>query len=405
VVGGQELAPEWRVWVLENLLRSGSTADITRLLVERGVDRRMATKAVAQLRRSPELAVCAHLLASAGRAEQVVELLLRHRRALEHVPRRPTPGAEVFYDEIFAQQRPMIFPDLVPGWPAFGKWTPAYLREQFGHVEVEVTSGRDADAAYDQNGSKNAIRCLLSAFVDRVTRVEESNDFYMVAQGRNLGRPELAGLFDDVTLPAGWFDEALLNTSSALWFGPKGTVTPLHHDTSSILFCQVYGSKRLQLISPLELSMYGVACTAVPTPKRVIPSQQMCRCWTSRLPPVMRSSSPPATGTKCARSTSASAWHSTVSDGPIRSTGSVPASCARAGRVESRLPRRGRSEPISRFVSHVAGGERFPHFAVGLKHSVSRRQASSQTGAAVGDLGGIGAANPDYTRELDCLTL
>jgi hypothetical protein len=259
VVGGQELAPEWRVWVLENLLRSGSTADITRLLVERGVDRRMATKAVAQLRRSPELAVCAHLLASAGRAEQVVELLLRHRRALEHVPRRPTPGAEVFYDEIFAQQRPMIFPDLVPGWPAFGKWTPAYLREQFGHVEVEVTSGRDADAAYDQNGSKNAIRCLLSAFVDRVTRVEESNDFYMVAQGRNLGRPELAGLFDDVTLPAGWFDEALLNTSSALWFGPKGTVTPLHHDTSSILFCQVYGSKRLQLISPLELSMYGVA--------------------------------------------------------------------------------------------------------------------------------------------------
>jgi len=57
----------------------------------------------------------------------------------------------------------------------------------------------------------------------------------------------------------GWFDDALLPSSSALWFGPRGTVTPLHHDTSSILFCQVYGSKRVQLISPLELSMYGVA--------------------------------------------------------------------------------------------------------------------------------------------------
>lgn len=254
-----ELASEWRTWVLENLLRGGSPVKITRLLVERGVAPRRAAAAVAHLRRSPELAVCTKLLASAGRAEQVVELLLLHRRAIEQVPRRAAPVAEVFYEEIFAQQRPMLFPDLVPSWPAFGKWSPQYLRERFGHVEVEVTDGRDADPVYDQNTRKHTTRCLLSAFVDRVTAAGKSNDFYMVAQGRNTGRPELAGLFDDLALPAGWFDDALLPTSSALWFGPMGTVTPLHHDTSSILFCQVYGSKRLQLVSPLELSMYEVA--------------------------------------------------------------------------------------------------------------------------------------------------
>src|SRR5687768_11569647 len=239
LVGG-ELAPEWRVWVLENLLRGGSPEDIIRLLVERGVALRRATSAVEELRRSPELAVCARLLASSGRAEQVLDLLLRHRRAIDHVPRRTAPTAEVFYAEIFAQQRPMLFTDLVVGWPAFGKWSPQYLRERFGHVEVEVTDGREADPAYDQNGRKHAVRCLLSAFVDRVTQAEASNDFYMVAQGRNTALPELAGLFDDLALPAGWFDDALLPTSSALWFGPRGTVTPLHHDTSSILFCQVY---------------------------------------------------------------------------------------------------------------------------------------------------------------------
>ena len=259
LVGGEQLAPEWRVWVLENLLRGGSPEDITRLLVERGVDLRRATAAVAQARRSSELQLCAKLLASAGRAEQVVELLLRHRRAVEHVPRRAAPAAAAFYEEIFAQQRPVLFPDLVPAWPAFAKWSPGYLRERFGQVEVEVTDGREADPAYDQNQRQHVTRCLLSAFVDRVTQAGESNDFYMVAQGRNTGLPELAGLFDDLALPAGWFDDALLPTSSALWFGPRGTVTPLHHDTSSILFCQVYGSKRVQLISPLELSMYGVA--------------------------------------------------------------------------------------------------------------------------------------------------
>lgn len=259
LVGGVELAPEWRVWVLENLLRSGSPADITRQLIERGVEPRRATAAVAQLGRSPELALCAKLLATAGQAEQVVELLCLHRRAIDQVPRRAAPVAEVFYEEVFAQQRPMLFTDLVPGWPAFGKWSPQYLRDRFGQVEVEVTEGREADPVYDQNGSKHAIRCRLADFVDRVNQAGETNDFYMVAQGRNTRLPELASLFDDLALPAGWFDEPRLRTSSALWFGPAGTVTPLHHDTSSILFCQVYGSKRVQLISPLELSMYGVA--------------------------------------------------------------------------------------------------------------------------------------------------
>ena len=259
LVGGEQLAPEWRAWVLENLLRAGSSEDIIRLLVERGVDLRRATAAVGQLRRSPELAACSKLLASSGRAEQVVELLLRHRRAVDQVPRCPAPAAEAFYEDVFAAQRPMLFTNLVTSWSAFGKWSPQYLRDRFGHVEVEVTDGREADPAYDQNGKKHATRCLLSAFVDRVTQAGESNDFYMVAQGRNTGLPELAELFGDLALPAGWFDDALLPTSSALWFGPRGTITPLHHDTSSILFCQVYGSKRVQLISPLELSMYGVA--------------------------------------------------------------------------------------------------------------------------------------------------
>jgi ribosomal protein L16 Arg81 hydroxylase len=36
-------------------------------------------------------------------------------------------------------------------------------------------------------------------------------------------------------------------------------VTPLHHDASSILFCQVFGRKQFRLASPLEVSLFDGA--------------------------------------------------------------------------------------------------------------------------------------------------
>lgn len=53
------------------------------------------------------------------------------------------------------------------------------------------------------------------------------------------------------------FARGFLNSQSCsgarLWFGPKGTVTPLHHDGCNILFGQVYGRKQFKLIPSFDI--------------------------------------------------------------------------------------------------------------------------------------------------------
>lgn len=38
----------------------------------------------------------------------------------------------------------------------------------------------------------------------------------------------------------------------SIWLGPQGTVTPLHRDPYYNLYCQIIGSKRIQLVHPSQ---------------------------------------------------------------------------------------------------------------------------------------------------------
>jgi hypothetical protein len=255
-VSARELSVDHRAWIVENLIAGVAEAElVTKLAPQLTVAR--ARKEVRAIARSPLLAVCARLAKRAQRLELVAALGRSHARgepAATAIERRSTPRADEFFRSYWAAHRPVVLVDAMRRWPALRKWTPAFFRRRFGREMIEITEGREADPDYDANFQAHRKRVRMDRFIDRVLATGASNDFYMVSNNRTMVRPRFRALLADIKPPRELFEppEPL---ATSLWIGPAGTVTPLHHDTTNILFAQIYGRKRVELISPQETAL------------------------------------------------------------------------------------------------------------------------------------------------------
>jgi hypothetical protein len=189
--------------------------------------------------------------------------------AFDRIERRKKPPADEFFARYFATSTPVALTDATKGWKAIRKWSPEYLKKTFGHLDVEVTTGRNGDPDYDMNTRAPSRIVKMSAFADRVARAtRKTNDFYMVANNHAIERPGMDVLLRDTVMDETYFDPAQARGSVSFWFGPRGTVTPLHHDTTSIVFHQIHGRKRFLLVSPFETALLrhtrGVYCDLDP---------------------------------------------------------------------------------------------------------------------------------------------
>jgi len=244
------LAPPWRRWLVDNLARGVAPDELRRVLAAHGVPAREVARGLHDAR---QITAPARELTAWSRR---LELVLQLRRALRPpaIERRTTPDEAELHARYWSTSTPAIFTDLVPTWPAFNNWTLAHLRDRYGHAEIECEWGRDADPDCDVRYAEHRRTTTLAAFLDHIA-TGTANDVYAIANNRNLARPELRPLLNDVSFPDGWISADRLHLGSALWIGPAGTVTSLHHDTSNILFCQVLGRKRVHLVAPDEPAM------------------------------------------------------------------------------------------------------------------------------------------------------
>jgi hypothetical protein len=162
------------------------------------------------------------------------------RSQLTEIPFTGPEAAREFFARNFVTHRPEH--GLLDTWKAFD-WTLEDLKIRIGNVEVQVQIERASDPNYEIRSGCHRGTMPFDQFVDRMLRA--GNDVYMTAQNNN--QHVLAPLFNDIgELPP--FLEPN-NKSGFMWIG-SNSITPLHHDETQNVMCQVMGLKLVRMIDP-----------------------------------------------------------------------------------------------------------------------------------------------------------
>jgi Cupin-like domain len=248
------LPQQIRQWIAKNLAVGYSAEAVCLKLVGLGYDKLACNSEIAEVMASPAFAAAVQLAKSRNKLGMLLDTLahqFRHCSAAGCVPTMDPPDSEVFFDQYYYGNRPVIVRGLMSSWAALDKWTPEWFRTTHGAVIVEVTSGRNSDPRFEENFERNRTAVSLGDFISTISK-SPGNDMYLVSKNRMLDQPEFASLLSDFDAPRG-FLRPDTRRNPGLWFGPGGTTTPLHHDSTNIFFAQVFGSKRIRLIPPFEI--------------------------------------------------------------------------------------------------------------------------------------------------------
>lgn len=248
------LPQSWAAWVIENLALGISEKTLLETLSNHHVIQSPEQIDFDSLRHSPGFQAAVKL----GKRVRRMEAALATRYAVRRLKpaacltREHPLSSKEFFDEFYSANEPVLLRGMANQWPIVSTWSPAYLRDHFGDVEVEVQTGRDTDKRYEVNIDDHRTCMPMRQFVDLVSSSGSTNDFYMCANNRALDS-NLSALFDEIPSLPDYFAPENAKGRAFLWFGPEGTITPLHFDKANVLLLQVYGAKEVTLAPPEAL--------------------------------------------------------------------------------------------------------------------------------------------------------
>lgn len=244
--------------ILAALTNNIEAKDIKLLLLEHGLPEHDIEYIISRIKGDFLFAFFKKEFQKREKLEALLELdyqLKKHLSNYDKIDSFDFLDARTFFKEYFYASKPVIVKNWTSDWPALKKWDLSFFKTIFGGETVEITFGRDTSNSYEIDFESFRKRVLLREYIEQIEKNPDSNNYYLVARNFLLSNPNFSALFNDFSPIRNIIDPSAHNDKGyvKMWIGPRGTITPLHHDRINVLLVQIVGRKLVKLIPPNQI--------------------------------------------------------------------------------------------------------------------------------------------------------
>lgn len=233
------------------LLAGVDPDQIARRISSAGLPLALVQAEIVRAQKSPYLRGARHLQWQLGKWQWVMQ---NHARLAsgdpqgQAIPVIDSVDADAFYRDHYRANRPALIRGLADAWPARALWSLDHFAALLGDAQLRVQWKREADRDYERRVDHHGTFRSYAEIDRRLRAPVPSNDFYVTANNADQNRATFAPLFAQVgEMPA------LLAPGGAqagfIWIGPRGTITPWHHDLTNNLLLNMVGRKRVRMVA------------------------------------------------------------------------------------------------------------------------------------------------------------
>lgn len=285
----QALDDSRREAIAARLLTGDAPEAILADLVREGFPVQAITAEIEAARAHPYLKAAGLLQSRLAKRDWLLEARAKlERMGGSEIARRDRLSPGQFFTDHYATLTPVVLTGLTDHWPG-RQWSLDSLAAKVGNPEIEVQMEREEDPDFEMNSIRHKRRMRWRDVLAMLAEDPETNDFYVTANNSGLNRKALDPLWRDVGDLPGYLGKSHLG-DGFFWMGPRGTVTPWHHDLTQNLLVNMVGVKRVAMVSPAEshrmrnhrhcFSRFGADATLAD-----VPPQQRPRVWTVEIGP------------------------------------------------------------------------------------------------------------------------